>query len=219
METTLKYVRMSEAAPRITLPATPRANGPYHIEVPTTQHLILVFGHRWTDHAAKFTHPKMLGKFLRLLEFKHYRRGGGKFWTANVGTDLYFAVPSSLVEIALDTGYSYVKARINGVCLTLNVSGGTCNGWTDRVGAVAHVRVGHGIRDLKKIAEVSTPGTELEANGWTFTRENQDECDVLSLRNQVTRLSTDPRVQRIAGLSGDRFKITPPASVPVVAVA
>jgi len=209
METTLKYVRMSEAAPRITLPATARANGPYHIEVPTTQHLILVFGHRWTDHAAKFTHPKVLGKFLLLLE-------------SYVGTDLYFAVPTSLVEIALDTGYSYVNARVNGVGLTLNVSGVTCDGrtgWTDWVGAVSHVRVGHGIRDLKKIAEVSATGTELEANGWTFTRENLEDRDLLRLQCRIQDHVSDPRMQGLAELPRDHFKITPPASVPVVAVA
>lgn len=217
METTLEYVRLNEAAPRLTLPATARANGPYHIELPTTDHLILVFGHRWTHRAAKFNHPKALGKFLRLLEFKHYRRGGGKFWTAHIGTDLYFAVPSNLVEIALVAGYSYVKARINGVCLSLNVSGGTCNGWTDWVRAEAEVKVGHGIRDLMKIAMVATPLPELEAKGWTVTRETKDERATQSLRYHMQRHASDPRIQAIAGLTGDRLKISPP--VPVAAVA
>jgi len=112
----------------------------YRIMLPEGDHIILVVGVPFNCAAASFEHEKVAAKQSAIFEYKHYRSGGSKFWTAKAGVEFHFLVPKDQIELIPEKGYSYVKCQMGGVPFILNVSGGGGgnDGWTDCVRLVAH---------------------------------------------------------------------------------
>lgn len=112
----------------------------YRVMLPEGDHLILVVGVPFGCAAASFEHANIAAKQSAIFEYKHYRRGGSKFWTAKAGVEFYFLVPKKHIELLPEKGYSYVRCQIGETPFFLNVSGGGggLDGWTDCVRLTAH---------------------------------------------------------------------------------
>jgi hypothetical protein len=132
------------------------------LKIPLSYYLVIMAVVAAGKAAAKFNHPNVAASARRVHGFKHYRRSGSKFWTVRAGVDFYFVIPRSAIKMLPEKGHSYVPAEINGVKVRFNVSGGTSNGWTDFLHTSTTISVGHGIRDLKKLAEVAVRNSEFE---------------------------------------------------------
>jgi len=128
----------------------------YQVNIQEGENQIVVIGFNAKKPASKFQHPNISATVKRVHEFKHYRRNS-KFWTSQAGVDHYLVIPRNKITLLPEKGYSYVKAEINGVQVTFNVSGGTMNGWTDMLGVKSHISVNHKLSDLKKLTEVAIP--------------------------------------------------------------
>ena len=137
-------------------------DGQYQIKIQESEHFVIIFGGTAGHASFNFQHPNIAHYSKKIMEFKHYHPIRGKFWTNSAGIDMFFVIPSNKIYILPEKGYSYVQAEINGVKVSLNVSGGTTNGWTDYLGNIVHACVNMKIKDLKKIAEVAERGTSLE---------------------------------------------------------
>lgn len=153
-------VALNTVNERLTIDSTPGEE--YHVEVDPGDYLVINAGSIVGSPAARFHHPNVAHTRRQVYEFKHYRGNGGKFWTCKAGISFYLVIPRSEVFLLLEKGYSWVPAEINGVKVKFNVSGGSQNGWTDWLHTHTSISVGHGIRDLKKLAEVAVRGTDLE---------------------------------------------------------
>ena len=144
-------------------------DGGYKVEIEPGDHLILVAGATYGTAAAQFQHPNLAARGCEVHEFKHYRKGGSKFWTARPGVNFYLVIPKDRIEMIPEKGYSYVPVRINGQEIKLNVSGGGgSDGWTDWVHRVAHTSVGFPQKTLKLLADVALSPAECKARGITF---------------------------------------------------
>ena len=92
-----------------------KVNDKYNIRIGAEKHLIICVPVPYGSSAAKFDHPNIASVRRQVLEFKHYSRSRGKFWTRKPGLEYFFIVPKS--EIYLDetkSGSSYVYIEIGG---------------------------------------------------------------------------------------------------------
>lgn len=127
--------------------------------------LILCASEDYGKRAKAFRHPNLIATRWTVNEYKHYMVYGKK-WTRRAGHEYFMAVPLTAMEydIPEKPGYSYVNVNINGVPVTLGMSGGSCGGgWSDFTGPVVDIcKLSH--CNLKKIADVALdPGSiELE---------------------------------------------------------
>ena len=148
----------------------------YQVELPPGNHLTVIAGAYLGEPAYDFDHPNVAAKKSAVFEFKHYRSGGSKFWTAKAGIGLYFVIPKAQIELLPEKGYSYVPVLIHGRRCVLNVSGGTGNGgWTDYVRPVAHIGCGWTIAALKALAAVALSPQECIAQGITLDLEGLED--------------------------------------------
>jgi hypothetical protein len=152
----------------------------YEVHLPPGDHLIVVAGAFLGETGYNFDHPNIAAKKSELFEFKHYRKGGSKFWTSRAGISFYFVIPKAQIEMLPEKGYSYVPVLIHGRKCRLNVSGGTSNGgWTDYVRQEAHVGCGWRIAALKVLAAVALSPQECHTQGITLgiqgLEDHQDE--------------------------------------------
>ena len=157
-------MRLSEIKGTYTLKDDPT----YHIRVDPEPNIILAVSVYADARTSTFDHPNIVRRAPKVLEFKHYRAKGSKFWTAHPGITFYFVVPKENIELIEEKGYSYVKTLIGGRKVTLNVSGGAGNGWTDYIGVIAGTHVGYPLRTLKAIAENSLNPEILATSGFEF---------------------------------------------------
>ncbi len=134
----------------------------YQIVFEPSEYQIIKMGFKSNHAGAKFTHPNIFATKKTIHEFKHYRSGGSKFWTASAGIDHYLIIPRNKITILPEKGYSYIPAEINGVKVSFNVTGGTNNGWTDYLGVRSTISVNHKLSDLKKLAEVAIRDSQIE---------------------------------------------------------
>jgi hypothetical protein len=111
---------------------------------------------------ANFTHPNIAATSKEVHEFKHYRNNGSKFWTSRAGINHYLVIPRNQIKLLPEKGYSYIKAEINGVKVSFNVSGGGGNGWTDFLSTSAHTSINHKLSDFKKVCEVAVRNSPFE---------------------------------------------------------
>ena len=151
----------------------------YFLKVAQGNHIVLIMGATVGSPAALFRHPNVVAKIPRVMEFKHYRKTGSKFWTDSAGIDFYFVLPKSSIELVMEKGYSYVPVIINGRKITLNVSGGGSTEWTDFIGNSCHTFVTRSKLNLKKLAEVALSPDECKIAGITFdiTREEPHQLE------------------------------------------
>jgi len=135
----------------------------YEVEIEPGEYLVVCVGFTAGKPGAKFTHPNIAATEKEVHEYKHYRSSGSKFWTARAGVNHYLVIPRTAVTLMPEKGMSYIKAEINGVKVTFNVSGGGGGGvWTDYLRMHTSTLVNHPLRDLKKMCEVAIRGTTLE---------------------------------------------------------
>lgn len=138
----------------------------YQVELPPGNHLTVIAGVPLGEPGYDFDHPNVAAKKSEWFEFKHYRKGGGKFWTSKAGINLYFVIPKAQIELLSEKGYSDVPVLIGGRKCRLNVSGGTGpGGWTDYVRPVVHVGCGWTIAALKALATVALSPDECRLEG------------------------------------------------------
>lgn len=137
-------------------------NNRYQISIASGDYILVTAGAKVHTPASKFNHPNVIASVKKVFEFKHYRASGSKFWTSCAGIEHIFLVPKTAIKMLPEKGYSYIPVEINGVKTIFNVSGGTANGWTDFLNSKSQIKVGHPLRDLKKIAEVSVRNVEIE---------------------------------------------------------
>jgi hypothetical protein len=132
---------------------------------PAGDRLVLVVSALWGHSSFRFTSPKAATRW-QVLEFKHYRSGGSKFWTSSAGKTHYLAVPLAAIELQVPPaddrcGWgSYPKVTIGGQTLTLSVSGGSGGPdgrWLDFVGTVASTRCNLPRRTLAAIEALASP--------------------------------------------------------------
>jgi len=136
----------------------------YQVILPPGDHLIVVAGAHLGEPGYDFDHPNVAAKKSELFEYKHYRKGGSKFWTSKAGISFSFVIPKAQIELLPEKGYSYVPVLVHGRKCRLNVSGGTGNGgWTDFVRQVAHVGCGWTIAALRSLAAIALNPDECRA--------------------------------------------------------
>ncbi len=144
----------------------------YQVELPPGAHLTVIAGAHLGEPAYNFNHPNIAAKKSEMFEFKHYRKGGSKFWTSKAGISFYFVVPKAQIELLPEKGYSYVPVLIHGNKCRLNVSGGSGNGgWTDYVRQVAHVGCGWTLTALRSLATIALNPDDCRAQGITLVVE------------------------------------------------
>lgn len=130
-------------------------------EIFETGILKITFGYKKNHTGFTLDDRSMFDVKEKTFGFKHYRRSGSKFWTYHDGMEFTLHIPISKITLVPIKGMSYVPMVINGVALTLNVSGGTSNGWTDWVSGNPHSSINVPIRKMKKIMEVALPNPEF----------------------------------------------------------
>ena len=133
-----------------------------------------------------FKHPNVAATARVIHEFKHYRKGGSKFWTARAGMDFFFVIPRSEIKILPKKGHSYIPAEINGVKVSFNVTGGTRNGWTDWLNTCTSIGVNHGIRDLRRLAEVAINPAPFDIMPKELDSEREATWQRMAARNSKT---------------------------------
>lgn len=166
--------------------------GSYRIQVPNTDFLVLAVPHVVDSPASEFSHPNVLARVFKTLDYVRYTPKGGKYFVQKPSVIYYFAIPADKVEIAEKEGCSYVETRINGAAVVLNCSGGTeaGGGWRDFFRENVEVVGGKALplRAMKKIAEVAVPLESLLAHGWTKSTREPALCDRLNFHGKIAEL-------------------------------
>jgi hypothetical protein len=151
----------------------------YKIEITDGDYIVLIASAMYGSACAEFWHGNIAAKEKRVLEFKHYRRCGSKFWTAHPGFDFYFIVPKRNIELIPEQGHSYVPVKIGNRKYTLSVSGGSGDGcWTDWINKVASVGAGHTVKSMIPIADNAISAEEAAEHGFDikkFLRNGETE--------------------------------------------
>lgn len=164
----------------------------YEIAIPNTPYLIVEVGCIVGSAAATFNFPNTTSSVKRIYEFKHYRSGGGKYWTSKAGISHYFLIPTNQIYILPVQGLSYIHAEINGVKVMFNVSGGGGGeGWTDYLMSYTQISVNHKLKDIKKIAEVAVKRDDLN-----FEVKEMETNDMERWQNMSDKASNKLIAQR-----------------------
>jgi len=166
----------------------------YHISVPEGPCLIIRAGAGLDSRAAAFTHPNVLEREPTVHHFKHYRPGGGKYWTSKAGVNFYFAIPKEQILLHPEPGYSYVKAQINGQEVVFNVSGGSFDGWTDFLTNPVEISVNHPVRVLRQLAEAALIPKAAASLGYSVLLKPLGETDQHLFSERTARQAMLPRL-------------------------
>lgn len=135
---------------------------PYKVAIDAGEYLVVEVGATAGKASASFTHPNISETAKRIYHFRTYYASGHKRWRSRAGVSHYFVIPRSAVTLLPEKGCSYVKALINGVKVSFNVSGGGGPGWTDYLHTHTQISINHKVSDLKRIAAVAVRGTKYE---------------------------------------------------------
>lgn len=177
---------LSECGPVLVIDGT--ADGQYQIEIEPGEFMVIRAGVTVDSRMSTFKHPNVVASRV-IHEFKHYRKGGGKFWTARAGIDFFFVIPRSAIKMLPEKAYSYIPAEINGVKVAFNVTGGTRNGWTDWLNTRTSIGVNHGIRDLRRLAEVAINPSPFDITPKAMDAEQEATWKRLAARTSKTIIS------------------------------
>jgi hypothetical protein len=156
----------------------------YFIDTAPGKHLLVVACIEFGRASFNYDHQNVLARMPRVFEYKHYRKGGSKFWTSAPGMEIVFAIPKTAVEVIQEPGYSYVKAKIAGEDFTFSVSGGTgTGGWTDYIGPAVTLcgtrKVGK--KQLNALASVALDPTAATLLGLRLPERWQRDDEVRRL--------------------------------------
>lgn len=143
--------------PLIDLSTSPVSNKEgYGIKVAAGANLILTFAFKLPNPLIDFMHSKLAAKRVKILEFKHYRDSGSKFWTAHAGFELTFVVPKSALKLVLKKTHSYPEVMLGNHAIRLNVSlTGGCGPTLEYIGQDVNACVGYSAKIIKAVADVS----------------------------------------------------------------
>jgi hypothetical protein len=188
---------LSECGTKITIDEKDK----YHIEIEAGDFLVVSMGFTAGKPGAKFIHPNIAASRKVIHEFKHYRNNGSKFWSSRAGVDHILVIPRNQIKLLPEKGYSYIKAEINGVKVSFNVSGGTANGWTDFLNTSTATSVNHKLLDIKKICEVAVRNSPLEPITVKALDQNEEEN-----WNRLAAKATPKIKERIAKMVKDGEK-------------
>jgi hypothetical protein len=131
---------------------------PYFVRLMEPGDYLIIDFPTWGKSPLKFDHPNVLVREDRIYDIKHYAPGGGKWWEQKPGVSFWMAVPRSRIELLPEKGYSYVKVRIHGAEVVLNVSGGSDiggRGWGDFISTICQACRVSARSTLQKVAEVA----------------------------------------------------------------
>jgi hypothetical protein len=182
----------------------------YRVCIERGDYLIVEVGSIVGKPASKFKSPSITLSVPCIYEFKHYRSGGGKFWTSKAGISHYFIIPRDKVYLLPKEGYSYIHAEINGVKVSFNVSGGGggSQGWCDYLNTHTQISVNHKLSDIKKIAEVAIHNNDI---GATINPRKMDEQEVIRWQKMSDNASPTLKKQKQLILdkleNGEKVKI------------
>ena len=149
-----RIVNLGELAGRVEIEPN------YHVELPDTEHFIIVAGANYPAATTHYNHPNVAARQDKVFYTRAYWPDGRKKWFQHAGKDFYFVVPRNKISLVFEKGYSYVPVVINGQKLHLNVTGGTLDGWTDFVRQKAHIGINATKKVLDLLAEVALPPVE-----------------------------------------------------------
>lgn len=163
--------------------------GNYTIDIEGTDEpfITLFFGGTENHASFKFQSEKVQKDWLAIFPFRTYFKSGRKKWYEKLGRTFAMVFRREDVEVLPEKGYSYVKCRINGVTVTLNVSGGTSGGgkyWTDYVGKTPRTSVNIKVGDLKKIAEKALRKEQIDPTYSVWGELNQKKSERKALGYQ-----------------------------------
>lgn len=165
----------------------------YKIEIAAGNHLIISVPVIYGSTAAKFDHPNIASTERKIIELKHYRRNGSKFWTAMPGLSYSFIIPKEKIELnAEKSGLSYVYVKINGQEFCLSVSGGgDSREWTDWISQGCSTCVYRSAKPLKAIAEAAVLGADVDISHRIMDEDEQGRyrelCAFHDTRNKIEK--------------------------------
>lgn len=176
----------------------------YCLSIEPGEYLVITAGFDSNKPGAKFTHPNIAASRKTLHEYKHYRNNGSKFWTSHAGIDHVLIIPRSSITLLPIKGYSFIKAEINGVKVSFNVSGGGGDGWTDYLGNCTHISCNHKLGDFKKLCEVAVRNSPYEPIQWKD--ETEDERKNTEERWERIAVNSNPDLKKQIGRMVDEGK-------------
>lgn len=186
----------------------------YKIEVASGANILLTLA--FTKPAMfNFDHPNIVRKAMDVLEFKHSRKNGSKYWTTKAGVEITFCVPKNKIQIIKEKRFSYPKVVVGGQVFTLNVSGMTTqNGWLDIIGSSAHTLCDVSKKVLMAVAEAATPpekdrSFDQEKVHLGVVGNNMEQMNTSWLKEyskQIITLRTSTKIA-LNGISDMRFTV------------
>ena len=143
----------------------------YFVEFAPDPYLCICFGSTVGHPASRWEHPKIAARCARILEFKRYLPGGGKYWTAKAGVNVFLVFRKQDLLLKPDATYSFPELVIAGERIQLSTSGGGSGvreGWTDWIPRCVSACANHPVRTLNRIAEAALSIDEAKATGITM---------------------------------------------------
>jgi hypothetical protein len=167
----------------------------YKITVDQTANYILFeLPYALDHHCWDLQPPNLLGRRTSLLEFKHYRQNGSKFWSCKPGISLYFAVAKDNIKILQKEGYSYPELKIGKTSFRVNVSGGGGPLWTDHLGANVSCCTNLPKTTLKEISHHALTVQTAEAAGVNLPAPTNHGAD--EINNALARQTLLPKLTK-----------------------
>jgi hypothetical protein len=203
-ETTPKTTQLQADTTQIVLGASelPERDHPYTVLFDAAPYIVLRIAFTAEHRNAGWTHPNVVARGNELLEFKHSRADGHKWWTSKAGVENYLVLPKTAFALVHQCGYSWPKFMVNGQKITLSVSGG-CGGdrpgWTDVVRGYASTSVNLPLRTLKALAAVSLTVEKCREVGVTVEPHKLSEYSLKGWRSKWAKqdVKLAPGVQMV----------------------
>jgi hypothetical protein len=136
---------------------------PYSIVVQNAERRVIIVPAYADSDAGRWRHERALTRD-QLLEFKHERSDGSKYWTSAAGVEHAFVIPDEVIHVQPEVTYSYPMLEIAGVTITASTSGGTSRdgkGWSDYVGVTIGTLVIRELDWLEALSSVALPLPEV----------------------------------------------------------
>lgn len=212
-DTVPRYVILSPTDERIELfPG-------YTVVTEPGEHLFIRFGELYGTPGSRFSHPAVIRRAARVLDFKAHYRSGAKRWYSKPGVEFLLAFRKQDVGLKREEGYSYPKVSIGGVEFCLNVSGGTFyGGWADFIGTFVSASVGLGVRKLKRLAQCAVLPEDLPRDLYVSEAglNSHERTRFIELCARADGVKSIDKGCRVALAKGWRMKGVDPGSLIVL---
>ena len=165
--------------------------GNYFVTLEDKPFLLLRFPFTLDCAGSRFTHPKLLAKGASKQEYKHYRSGGSKFWSARPGVDLYLAVDKRHIRLVAEEAGSYPRLRIGNTEITTSVGGGG-SPWTDNIRSTVTVLTNVKLAVLQEVARMAMTAEQAAKAG--VVAQTPSCNDTPFLANALARMDAAKRL-------------------------